>query len=259
MAASMMPAPALNEVRVIGIPGIPETQPGDDAGAIILDCCAAHCPLGPGDIVVITHKLISKCEGRLVDLRTIQPSPFAIRFAERVGKDPRHVEVVLHESARIVRMDRGLIIAESHLGFICANAGVDASNVPGDETVCLLPLDPDASAGAVRRVLAEASGFDVPVIITDSFGRPWRDGIVNVAIGVSGLRPLADYRGQTDDHGMILQASVLAVADEIAAASELVMGKIARVPAAIVRGYPYQPGEGSARELQMPPHRDMFR
>ena len=131
--------------------------------------------------------------------------------------------------------------------------------VPGDETVCLLPLDPDASAGAVRRTLAEAAGFDVPVIITDSFGRPWRDGIVNVAIGISGLRPLADYRGQADDHGMILQASVLAVADEIAAASELVMGKIARVPAAIVRGYSYQPGEGSARELQMPPHRDMFR
>lgn len=248
-----------NEVRVIGVPGIPEAHPGDDAGTMILDCCARSCPLQPGDIVVITHKVISKCEGQLVDLRDIEPSPFAIQFAERVGKDPRHVEIVLRESARVVRMDRGLIIAESHLGLVCANAGVDASNVPGDETVCLLPRDPDASASAVRRTFQAALGFDVPVIITDSFGRPWRDGIVNIAIGVSGLRPLADYRGQVDDNGMLLQASVLAVADEIAAASELVMGKIARIPVAIVRGYPYQPGEGSARELQMPPQRDMFR
>lgn len=248
------------EIRIIGLPGIPEVQPGDDVARLILRAaeCAA-CSFQPGDVVVITHKVISKSEGRLVNLDDIVPSPFAAQYAERYGKDPRHVEVVLRESARVVRMDRGLIIAENHLGFVCANAGVDASNVPGAITVCLLPLDPDASAARVRRTLSETLGFDIPVVITDSFGRPWREGIVNIAIGVSGLAPLADYRGQVDNHGLQLQASVLAVADEIAAATELVMGKLEHVPVAIMRGYAYRSAEGSARELRMDPSRDLFR
>lgn len=250
----------LTEVRVIGLPGMPEVQRGDELAPLILECCrSAGCPLIEGDILVVTQKIVSKSEGRQVDLRTIVPSAFAFDFAERHGKDPRHVEVVLRESARIVRMDRGLIIAETQHGLVCANAGVDASNVPGDETVCLLPVDPDSSAAHIRREIAAATGFDAPVIITDSFGRPWRDGITNVAIGLSGMLPLSDYRGQVDDHGMLLNASVLAVADEIAAASELVMGKLGRRPVAIVRGYPYIPGEGTARELRMQAARDLFR
>ena len=252
--------PPLTEIRIIGLPGMPEVETGDDIPALILNCCeAAGCPILAGDIVVVTHKIVSKSEGRVVDLASVEPSPFAARFAEQHDKDPRHVEVVLRESARIVRMERGLIIAETRHGLVCANAGVDASNVPGQDTVCLLPVDPDASAARVRRALRTALGFDVPVVIADSFGRPWREGITNIAIGPSGLAPFADYRGQVDDYGLPLQASVLAVADEIAAASELVMGKLARAPIALVRGYPYTPAEGSGRQLRMDPSRDLFR
>ena len=250
----------LSDIRVIGLPGMPEVQPGDDLAMLILACAAAApCPIMAGDIVVVTHKVVSKSEGRLVNLADVVPSAFATQFAERHGKDPRHVEVVLRESARIVRMERGLIIAETAHGLVCANAGVDASNVPGDETVCLLPVNPDASAASLRHALRAALGFDVPVVITDSFGRPWREGITNVAIGLSGLAPLLDYRGHQDDHGLTLQASVLAIADEIAASSELVMGKVSRVPVALVRGYAYTPAEGTARELRMDPARDLFR
>lgn len=252
------PTPA--EVRIIGLPGFQEVKPGDDVGAMLLDYFRSGATtLEHGDILVVTHKVISKSEGRLIDLKTVEPSTFAIDYAKRFDKDARHVEVVLHESARIVRMDHGVIIAETRHGFICANAGVDASNVAGEDSVCLLPLDSDASAATLRSVLSAAFGFDVPVIITDSFGRPWRDGITNIAIGISGLLPFADYRGEDDAHGMTLKVSMLAVADEIAAASELVMGKLAQVPFAIVRGYPYTPGEGSARQLVRDPSRDMFR
>lgn len=250
----------MKEIRIIGVPGMPEVQPGDGLASIILQSIeGGGLSLEAGDVLVVTHKVVSKSEGRLVQLGGIEPSPFAAQYAAKWGKDARQVEVVLRESARVVRMDRGLIIAETKLGFVCANAGVDASNVAGGETVCLLPVDPDDSAARLRAELQAALGFDLAVLITDSFGRPWREGIVNIAIGLSGLRPLADYRGQVDDNGMPLQASVLAVADEIAAASELVMGKLERVPVAIVRGYPYTPGEGSARELRMDPARDMFR
>ena len=252
--------PELAEVRIVGLPGMPEVRPGDDVARLILGCALeAGFALAPGDIVVVTHKVVSKSEGRLVDLATVEPSPFARGFAERHGKDPRHVEIVLRESARVVRMDRGLIISEHPLGLIMANAGVDASNVPGDDIICLLPVDPDASAAALRRSLVEALGFDIAVIITDSFGRPWREGITNVAIGISGLMPIVDYRGLQDDHGLVLQASLLAVADEVAAASELVMGKLDRVPVAVVRGYAYVPGEGTGRSLVRDPGKDMFR
>lgn len=244
-------------IEVLPVEGIPEVRPGDDLAELLLDRVGSA--LRSGDVLVVTHKVVSKAEGRLVDLKTVAPSALAKQFAAGPGKDPRQVEVVLRESRRIVRMDRGIIISETRHGFVCANAGVDASNVPGDHTVCLLPLDPDVSAARLRDGLAARAGVEVAVIISDSFGRPWRQGITNVAIGVAGMQPLADYRGERDPHGYPLEASVLAVADELAAASELVMGKTDSVPAALVRNYPYRSGTGTARDLLMEPGRDLFR
>lgn len=220
---------------------------------------ASELQLQRGDILVVTHKIVSKAEGQVVDLRTIEPSPFAIKWAERYGKDPRQIEVVLREAQRIVRMDRGIIIAETRHGFVCANAGVDASNVAGADFVCLLPVDPDASALRLATELRERLGFDVPVIITDSFGRAWRDGVVNIAIGVAGIKPLTDYRGQHDPYGYLMSASILAIADELAAAAELVMGKVDQRPVAIVRGYEFEAGSGNGADLVMRPERDLFR
>jgi coenzyme F420-0:L-glutamate ligase / coenzyme F420-1:gamma-L-glutamate ligase len=243
--------------EVLGVEAFPEVRPGDDLNGMISGAVARD--LRPGDVLVVTHKIVSKAEGRLVDLRKVEPSTLAKGYATRYGKDPRQIEVVLTESRRIVRMDRGIVISETHHGFVCANAGVDASNVPGSDTVCLLPVDPDASARRLREVLAEVPGVEVAVVISDSFGRAWRHGITDVAIGVAGMDPVADYRGQRDPHGYPMEASVLAVADELAAAAELVMGKTAGIPLAIVRGYSYSSASGSARELIMPPDRDMFR
>ena len=250
-------------IHIIPLRGAPETQPGDDIATQVMESAAASgARLEPGDILVVTQKVISKAEGLLVDLRTVEPSDIALRYAQQWGRDPRQVEVVLRESARIVRMDRGLIIAQTRHGFVCANAGVDASNVPGEETVCLLPRDPDASAERLRAELARRTGAALAVIISDSFGRPWRQGIVNVALGVAGMAPLADYRGQPDDFGRIMNSSVMAVADEIASAAELATGKIERTPYVIVRGYPYQPASGasgSGAQLLMDPAADLFR
>jgi coenzyme F420-0:L-glutamate ligase / coenzyme F420-1:gamma-L-glutamate ligase len=250
--------PSSEGLRVLPMGGIPEVRPGDDLPFLIATT-AGNGLLEDGDVVVVTHKIVSKAEGRLVDLRTIEPSTLAKGFAARYDKDPRQIEVVLCESKRIVRMDHGIIISETHHGFVCANAGVDASNVPGDEMVCLLPLDPDASARRLRDALVSQAGADLAVVVSDSFGRPWREGITNVAIGVAGMEPLADYRGEKDHHGNLLAASVLAVADELASAAELVMGKIAGIPVAIVRNYPYKKGPGSGRDLLMDPGRDLFR
>ena len=247
----------MKELQVLGVEGFPEVRPGDDLERMIPDAVAGD--LRSGDILIVTHKIVSKAEGRLVDLRTIEPSALAKDYASRHGKDARQVEVVFRESRRIVRMDRGIVISETHHGFVCANAGVDASNVPGDDTVCLLPVDPDASAANLRESLAADPGVGVAVVISDSFGRAWRHGITDVAIGVAGMDPLADYRGLNDPHGYPMEASVLAVADELAAAAELVMGKTYGIPLAIVRGYSYSPAPGSAGELLMPPERDMFR
>jgi coenzyme F420-0:L-glutamate ligase/coenzyme F420-1:gamma-L-glutamate ligase len=244
-------------IEVLGVEGFPEVRPGDDLNRMISRAVARD--LRPRDVLVVTHKIVSKAEGRLVDLRTIEPSTLAKAYATRYGKDPRQIEVVFRESRRIVRMDRGIIISETHHGFVCANAGVDASNVPDDDTVCLLPVDPDASARRLRDALADDPGVEVAVVISDSFGRTWRHGITDVAIGVAGMDPVADYRGQRDPHGFPMEASVLAIADELAAAAELVMGKTDGIPLAIVRGYSYSPVSGSARELLMPPERDMFR
>ena len=246
-------------LQLIGLRGAPEIQPGDDLARLVLEsAAAADITLQSGDVLVVTQKVVSKAEGRLVDLTTVEPSDLARRFAERWKKDPRYVEVVLRESTRLVRMDRGLIISETRHGLVCANAGVDASNVAG-ELACLLPLDSDASAATLREALMLRLGIDLAVIISDSFGRPWRYGITNVAIGVAGLSPLADYRGRPDDFGRVMQASVLAVADELAAAAELVSGKVNRCPFVVVRGYPYERRDGRAAELVMDPTMDMFR
>jgi coenzyme F420-0:L-glutamate ligase/coenzyme F420-1:gamma-L-glutamate ligase len=248
------------QVRIIGITHVPEIHEGADlAGLILAACESSETPLVEGDVLVVTQKIVSKAEGCLVDLDTVTPSPFAEQWAKRWGKDPRQVEVVLRESVRIVRMDKGVLISETRHGFVCANAGVDASNVPGEHIVGLLPEDPDASAARIRDSMREATGLDIPVIVTDSFGRAWRNGIINIAIGVSGLAPVKDFRGQRDTHGYMMSATVIAVADEIASAAELVMGKLDNCPVAIVRGYPYDRAEGSAKELVIDTTRDMFR
>lgn len=247
-------------VQIIGLDGMPEVRMGDNLATLITTSLdASGQALQPGDILVVTHKVVSKAEGRLVDLATIEPSPFAREVAARHERDPRHVEVVLRESARLVRMDHGVIISQTRLGFVCANAGVDASNVDGRELVCLQPVDPDGSARALRQALWDQLGVEVAVVITDSFGRAWRNGVVNVAIGLAGLPAFADYRGQFDPAGYELRASVLAIADEVASAAELVMGKLARRPLAIVRGFVVSGAPGSAKDLVMDPTRDMFR
>jgi coenzyme F420-0:L-glutamate ligase/coenzyme F420-1:gamma-L-glutamate ligase len=222
--------------------------------------------LRASDVVVVTQKAVSKAEGKLVQLSTIEPSELAHRVASDYGKDARQVEVVLRESNRIVRMVNGLIIAETKHGFVCANAGVDASNV-AEGVVCLLPDDPDASASAIRTSLLDrffperADDSTLGVIITDSFGRPWRNGIVNVAIGVAGISPLSDYRGQHDSAGYEMHATVMAIADEIASAAELVMHKLAARPVVVIRGYEWQgsPRAATARDLVMSEERNLFR
>ena len=251
---------SVSEVRLIGLPALPEVEPGDDIHSMIGDAIAASgLTLDAADVLVVTHKVVSKAEGRLVKLAEVTPSDLARRFAERFDKDPRQVEVVLRESARIVRLDRGVIISETRHGFICANAGVDASNV-ADGTVCLLPVDPDGSALGIRGAIEKRFGVAPGVIISDSFGRPWRSGIVNVAIGVAGMAPLADYRGYTDPAGYEMHISVLAVADELASAAELVMHKLERRPVALVRGYepPTRSPQGTGRDLVLDPARNLF-
>src|SRR5215471_6332724 len=251
---------SLTELRVIGLPGIPIVTPGMDLAALIQQAAtAAAMPLQAGDIFVVTQKVVSKAEGHLIHLKDITPSPLAKNFARQWEKDPRHVEVVLQQSRRIVKMDRGVLITETHHGFICANAGVDQSNIEGEEVVAVLPIDPDASARAVREGVRERLGIEVAVIISDTFGRPWRDGIVNVAIGLSGMQAIKDYNGQIDAQGYELRVTSLAVADELAAAAELVMNKLDNVPVAVIRGYDYPRGEGSLAQLVRAPERDLFR
>jgi coenzyme F420-0:L-glutamate ligase/coenzyme F420-1:gamma-L-glutamate ligase len=248
------------ELRVIPLRGIGEVQPGDDLAELILSALGRQdMVLADGDIVIITQKVVSKAEGRLVDPTAASPSHMAHMVAAQGAKEAAYYEVVLQEARRIVRMDRGVLITETHHGLICANSGVDESNVAGGRAVALLPVDPDASAARVRMAVRAQCGVEIAVLITDTFGRPWREGQVNFAIGVAGMAPLADYTGQYDEHGYELRVSKIAVADELAAAAELVMGKIDAVPVAIVRGYAYTPAEGSMRDLLRAPERDLFR
>jgi coenzyme F420-0:L-glutamate ligase/coenzyme F420-1:gamma-L-glutamate ligase len=261
-AAPTRPADAL---LVLPLAGMPEVRPGDDLGALVADALAATAdalPLRSDDVVVVTQKVVSKAEGAVVELATVEPRPEAVAFATRWQRDPRQVEVVLREAVRVVRMANGVIIAETRQGFVLANAGVDASNVgPGSGgTVLLLPADPDASAGRIRDALAARFGVAPGVLVSDSLGRPWRFGITDLAIGVAGFRPLEDLRGSPDADGRIMAATVRAVADEIASAAELVLGKSARRPAALVRGASPPPGDGSVRgDVLMPPEVDLFR
>lgn len=247
-------------IHIIPVRDIGEVTPGDDLITLMLDALAGHgMALQSGDILVITQKIVSKAEGRMVDPQTIEPSHMAQMAALQGRKDAAHYEVVLRESRRIVKMDRGVLITETHHGLICANSGVDESNVAGGRLVTLLPVDPDASAERIRIGLHDRTGVDVAVIISDTFGRAWREGQVNIAIGAAGIAPLANYAGQPDVYGYMMHASVLAVADELASAAELVMGKVDQVPVAIVRGYHYTPSNEGAKMLIRPPERDLFR
>ena len=237
------------------IPVEGEIAAGADLAALLFD---AAPPLAAGDIVVVTHKAVAKAEGRVVRLADVVPGARAQELAGADG-DPRHLEVVLGESVRIVRTRGSLVIAETPHGFVCANAGVDRSNAPDADSVVLLPRDPDASAAGLRQALEERAGVALAVIVADTFGRPWRVGLTGVAIGVSGMRPLRDHGGAVDPAGYTLRATVVAVADELAAAADLVLGKVDRVPAALVRGYRTDPGDGTAAELVREPESDLFR
>ncbi len=248
------------EVCVIPVTGMPDVQEGDDLVSLIVQACQGQgTPLLSGDIVVVTQKIVSKAEGMVIHLAGIEPSEFARQIAREGDRDPRHMEVVLRESRRIVKMDRGVLITETHHGFICANAGVDASNVGGQDLVSLLPKDPDGSAQRIRQGVRERLGLGVAIIISDTFNRPWRMGTMNVAIGAAGINPLQDHRGVVDPYGYELRTSVTSLGDEVASAAELVMGKVDRVPVALVRGISYEAGPDGARQLLRPPEQDLFR
>ena len=254
--------PAPPRIEVVGITRLPEIQRGAALGPMIAVAAREQgTPLTHGDILVVTQKVVSKAEGRTVDLRTVTPSARASELAAETGRDPRLVETILRESRCIVRTDRdrGIIIAETRHGFVCANAGIDASNVPGDETVSLLPEDPDASARRICGDVARASGVEPAVIISDTFGRAWREGQVNFAIGAAGIEPILDYRGAADAQGRVLKVTAIAVADELSSAAEMVMGKADGVPAALVRGYEYRPGASGVASLIRDPAADLFR
>jgi coenzyme F420-0:L-glutamate ligase/coenzyme F420-1:gamma-L-glutamate ligase len=250
-------------VEVIALDGIPEIRPGDDLAAVLIEALrttSGVLPLAEDDVLVVTQKVVSKAEGAVVDMTTVTPRPEAVAFAQRWDRDARQLEVVLREARRVVRMEHGVLITETPQGFVCANGGVDASNV-GPESgslVTLLPVDPDASAARIRAAVRDALGVDVPVVVSDSFGRPWRWGITDVAIGVSGLMAIDDLRGSPDADGRIMRSTIRATADEIASAAELAMGKIARRPAAIVRGARPTRGEGRIADAIMPREFDLF-
>jgi coenzyme F420-0:L-glutamate ligase/coenzyme F420-1:gamma-L-glutamate ligase len=239
-------------ISIRPVEGLPEISEGDDLAALI----AERAGLEDGDVLVIAQKVVSKAEGRVERLSEIEPSERARELA--ADRDPRQTELILREAVRLVRVRPPLVIAETRHGFVCASAGVDASNAPEPESVVLLPEDPDASAAGLRARLRELTGAEIGVIVSDSFGRPWRQGTTDVAIGLAGVRPLLDLKGVRDGVGYELHATVIAVADELAGAAELVLGKTDGVPAAVIRGVEAR-GEGSARELLMPPERDLFR
>ena len=245
------------ELRVIPLEGIPEVEEGDDLVLLLAEAAERFGGLEDADVLVVAQKVVSKAEGRIVRLDEVEASPRAHELTEP-GRDPRHTEVILQESARVIRVRPPLIIAETRHGFVSASAGVDASNAKGEGTVVLLPLDPDASAAAIRDGLRERTGRDVGVIVSDSFGRPFRQGTVEVALGIAGLTAMLDLRGTRDSVGYVLHATQIAIADELAAAAELVMGKVKGIPAAVIRGLDVR-GDGLGRDLVIPEERDLFR
>jgi coenzyme F420-0:L-glutamate ligase / coenzyme F420-1:gamma-L-glutamate ligase len=249
----------------VPLPELPEVRPGDDLGGLIVAAWARLVEAEPelaarrSDVLVVTQKVVSKAEGRIVHLSEVRPRPEAVAFAERWERDARQVEVVLRESAAVLRMERGVLISRTSHGFVCANAGVDASNMGEADVVTLLPEDPDASARRIRDRIKADLGVGVGVVVSDSFGRPWRWGITDVALGVAGFLPLADLRGAPDTAGRVMRATVVAVADEIASAAELASGKTSRRPLVLVRGVSIPPGDGSVqRDVVMPVEVDLF-
>ena len=252
-----MPA---RQIRVIPVPVANEIRPGDSLIETLLESLRRkRVSLAQGDILVVKHKIVSKSEGQLVRLDTVQPSRAARSWARRFGLDARVSALALREAKQVIRRKNGVLITETRHGFICANSGVDVSNVDGGRHALLLPEDPDRSAAQLHTELKKRLHRSIPVIITDSFGRPWREGLTEVAIGVAGIKPLEDYRGRRDPRGYKLRASVDAVADELACAAGLVCGKLARTPACVIRGFKYRAGRGSARELIRPAANDLFR
>jgi coenzyme F420-0:L-glutamate ligase / coenzyme F420-1:gamma-L-glutamate ligase len=250
----------MRTISLTAIEGIPMVKSGDDLAALIasgLDHTGYK--LAAGDILVVCQKVVSKAEGRIVNLKDFEPSEFAKAYAKRWEKDPRAIEIVLRQTSRIVRNDRGVLIVETGPGWVCANAGVDESNSLEDDRAILLPEDPDASARKLRDEIRRRTGAAVAVVITDTFGRPWRDGLTEICLGIAGMNPVLDLRGTTDLGGRELQHTVIAIADEIAAAAGLLMEKAGAIPAAVVRGYQYEPFEGSAKILIRPPEADLFR
>lgn len=248
------------EIRLIPIPFADEIVPRTSIADVLLSAMRrARRHLQSGDILVVKHKIVSKAEGQLVDLGTIKPSAKSLAWASQYNLDARVIELALRESRSVIRRQNGVLITETRHGFLCANSGIDVSNVDGGNTALLLPKDPDRSAANLRRALKKKTGTSVPVIITDSFGRPWREGLTEFAIGIAGMKPLRDDRGKRDSHGYKLKASVEAVADELACAAGLVCGKLNRAPACIVRGLSYQIATGTVRQLLRPKASDLFR
>ncbi len=248
------------ELRIIPISLADEIRPGDSLPEKLIQALKhLNLSLQEGDILIVKHKIVSKAEGRLVALDKIKPSASSRAWANRYKLDARVTEVALAESARVVRRKRGVLITETRHGLICANSGVDVSNVNGGRHALLLPKDPDRSAAQLHRELKKRLKLSIPILISDSFGRPWREGLTEVAIGVAGMRALHDYRGHRDPHGYPLRVTMEAVADELACAAGLVCGKLARTPACIIRGFPYRPGRGRARDLIRPAATDLFR
>ena len=250
----------MRTLQAIPVRGVGEIWPGDSLAAKILGALKRQrLRLLRGDILVVTHKIVSKSEGRIVPLAGVKPSPTARRWARRFGHDPRTVELALAESRRIVRKRRGVLITETVCGLVCANSGVDLSNVDGGMSAVLLPKNPDRSAAALHRVLRRKLGIAIPVIITDSFGRPWREGLCETAIGAAGMKVFRDFRGQRDPYGYKLRVTLEAVVDELASMAGLVCPKLSRAPVCIIRGFPFTPGRGRARELVRPKRLDLFR
>jgi coenzyme F420-0:L-glutamate ligase/coenzyme F420-1:gamma-L-glutamate ligase len=248
------------EVRIIPVPLDCEIQAGDSIAKRLLEAMKHQkLSLMTGDILIVKHKIVSKAEGQVVKLESVKPSPGSRRWARKYHLDARVIEVAISQSKRIVRRKRGVLIAETQHGLVCANSGVDVSNVDGGRSALLLPRNPDHSATVIHRELKKKLKIFVPVIITDSFGRPWREGLTEAAIGVAGMKAMHDYRRQRDPHKYVLQASVEAVADELACAAGLACGKLSRTPACIIRGFRYQQGRGQARDLIRPAANDLFR
>jgi coenzyme F420-0:L-glutamate ligase/coenzyme F420-1:gamma-L-glutamate ligase len=253
------PAPP-DDLHIIAIPFADEIKPGDSlTGKLLQSLRRRNLAFKSGDILVVKHKIVSKAEGRIVDLATIKPSTHSTAWAKKYNLDARVIELALREGRAVIRRKNGVLITETRHGFICANSGVDVSNVDGGRHALLLPADPDRSAHKLHRELKKRTALSIPVLITDTFGRPWREGLVDFCIGIAGMKALRDDRGQRDPHGYLLQASLEALADELACAAALVCGKLNRTPACIIRGFSYEPTRGRARELLRPAANDLFR